>query len=277
MSGQPAAGARDDYVLGGTSEEYERLRRQAQCWQPATRRVLEAIGLRQGMSCLDVGCGPGEVMRLMGEMVGLSGQVSGIDVDGRLGAEALRVLQAAGGSRFAFVEGEVLEIPDIGPFDVTFARFLLIHASDPAAVLRRMYAWTKPGGCLVVQDYCLDPVRLHPPLEAAAEFDRVFHAVFARAGRDREIGLKLPIHFVEAGIGWPDGTDVSGILSPLEPAGEMIQAVYRSILPKAIELGVTSEEESRRFFRSMGAALADGRPRAGLWPLVIGAWKRKPA
>jgi len=37
---------RDDYVLGHSSDEYERLRHQAQVLEPATRRVFQLIGLQ---------------------------------------------------------------------------------------------------------------------------------------------------------------------------------------------------------------------------------------
>jgi len=64
-----ASDTRDDtYVMGRTSEEYQRLRRQAQAWEGVTRRVLQHNDLQAGMRCLDVGCGPGEVMRVMGEL-----------------------------------------------------------------------------------------------------------------------------------------------------------------------------------------------------------------
>ena len=33
-----------------------------------------------------------------------------------------------------------------GPFDLVFARFLLIHMTDPVAVARRLAAQVAPGG-----------------------------------------------------------------------------------------------------------------------------------
>src|ERR1700736_5989356 len=79
----------DVYVLGHSAEEYERLRHQAQMLEPATKRIFQSIGLHAGSSCLDVGCGPGEVIRLMGEIVGPSGRVTGMDRDTRAGREAI--------------------------------------------------------------------------------------------------------------------------------------------------------------------------------------------
>ena len=96
-----------NYVMGRTSEEYERLRRQSEAMEPITRSVLARVGLSAGMSCLDLGCGPGEVMRLMAEQVGQTGLVVGIDVDAKLGGEMLSVLKSKGYEQCSFIEGSV--------------------------------------------------------------------------------------------------------------------------------------------------------------------------
>src|SRR6476646_2441800 len=93
--------------MGRTTEEYQRLRSQAQAWEPVTLRLLGQMDLRPGMTCLDVGCGPGEVMRILGEIAGPTGKVVGLDVDGKLGREALSVLQATTPCHFSFIEGNV--------------------------------------------------------------------------------------------------------------------------------------------------------------------------
>ena len=55
----------DGYVHARDAREYQRLRNQARLWQAATETTLDAAGLAPGMSCLDVGAGPGAVMRVM--------------------------------------------------------------------------------------------------------------------------------------------------------------------------------------------------------------------
>jgi len=56
----------------------------------------------------------------------------------------------------------------------------------------------------------------------------------------------------------------------------MFQAVCRSLLPKAIALGVTTQARMQRVFHDLQQAENDGRHYSALWPLMIGVWKRKP-
>ena len=275
MSSDPIASApRSNYVMGRTSEEYERLRRQSKMLEPITASVLDRLGLSTGMSCLELGCGPGEVMRLVAERVGPTGRVVGIDVDGRLGTEMLSILHAGGFEQCSFIEGNVQDLEQIetGSFDLVFARLLLLHLEDPVLALRKMYSRVKPGGRIVVQDYYFPTMDSYPTIEALVEFRTVFFGVYDKEGRETRMGLKLPAFFIEAGIGAPDRTDVAGFL---HTAGiNMIAAVYRSVLPLALNHGITTQERSDWFFEEI-RKLA-GTDHYVLSPSLISAWKQKP-
>jgi ubiquinone/menaquinone biosynthesis C-methylase UbiE len=271
---------RGDYVLGHSAAEYERLRRQGQTFEPVTRRLFHAIGLQPGWRCLDLGCGPGDTMRLMGEFVGPSGEVTGLDRDTTAGREAIERLQAAGASRYRFIEANMDRdsTDEVGGelFDLTFARMALQFTRDPVAVLRKMYSWTKPGGYVAVQDLHVSVMNLYPKLEACSELMRVIRETCERSGQDMEFAFKLPVYFAEAGIGTPDGTDVNLSLTPFEPFRAHHQALCRSLLPKAIALGVTTEARMHSVFRDLEQAAIDGQQYSALWPAMIGVWKRKP-
>ncbi|ODS01083.1 hypothetical protein AUC68_11920 [Methyloceanibacter methanicus] len=68
----------DGYIHSRDEQEYARLRNQAEMWQGASEALFDEIGLAPGMSCLDVGSGPGSVMRLMADRVGEKGTVTGL-------------------------------------------------------------------------------------------------------------------------------------------------------------------------------------------------------
>jgi ubiquinone/menaquinone biosynthesis C-methylase UbiE len=278
MNQQEARLVRNDYVLGHSTDEYERLRRQAETFESVTARLFRSIGLQPGWRCLDLGCGPGETMRMMGEIVGPSGEVTGLDRDAKAGRAAIERLRATGTSRYRFIEANVESTEEIGGelFDFTFARLALLFTRDPVAVLRRMHRWTKPGGIVAVQDLYPRTINLYPKLEACCELMRVILETCDRSGQDMEFAFKLPVYFIEAGIGAPDGTDVSLPMTSLEPFVAHHQALCHSLLPRAIELGVTTQARMQGVFRDIEQAAIGGRQYSALWPAMIGVWKRKP-
>jgi ubiquinone/menaquinone biosynthesis C-methylase UbiE len=262
-----------DYIMGKTSAEYQRLRAQAKLWEEATKRVLLKAGVHAGMSCLDIGCGPGEVMRLMGEVVGPEGSVTGVDVDGDIGREALDVLRSTASGQYAFHEMDVESSDQVpgSPFDVAFARITLFHLKEPVAFLRKMMKWTKPGGIIVVQEYDFESWEAYPKLDEMSEAIQTFRTVAERVGHDARLGFKLPTYFIEAGLGAPDGTDVAALLYEIA-VGDLTQAVYNSIFPMAQRLGIADEASRQRILGAIDEAIQAGGF-FGLSPLLIGVWK----
>jgi trans-aconitate methyltransferase len=278
MSAAPTERAATGYALARTPREYERLRAQSRVWERATRRLLDELGLAAGDRCLDAGCGPGEAMRLMAERVGPSGSVTGIDVDTPLGETAIAMLHAHGHRQCHFECADVTTERAISgtAFDLVYARLLLYHLPQRVAVLRRLWDAVAPGGCLLVQDYDVGSADVLPALETVEEFKRVVVDAFSAAGCDVHVGTKLPELFAQAGIGTPDGTDVTGRLEPLADAQTLFTGVYSGVLSTAIAQGLTTERRAA-VWRSEFARDVERFPdRPTLWPLLIGAWKRKP-
>jgi SAM-dependent methyltransferase len=176
---------------------------------------------------------------------------------------------------FATIDLEGDEPIPGAPFDLVHARLLLLHVSDPVAVLRRLWAAVAPGGHLVIHDYDLSVVDTLPPLETMDEWKRVVLGAFSGAGCDIRIGTRLPLLFAEAGLGAPDGTDVAGRLEALGTAGTMLAAVFDSMLPAALSMGLTTPDEADRWRDAFAHDQRVHRQRPGLWPLLVGAWKGK--
>jgi ubiquinone/menaquinone biosynthesis C-methylase UbiE len=278
MSTVQAPRATDAYALARTPQEYDRLRAQSRAWEAATGRLLDQVGLAAGASCLDAGCGPGEAMRLIAQRVGPSGRVIGIDVDASLGAQALRMLHDAGHRQCRFAAHDITAKDPIpgAPFDLVYARLLLFHLPQRLTVLQRLWDAVAPDGHLLIQDYDLRSIGALPTLDSIEELRRVLIEAFTAAGCDVQIGPRLPELFTQAGIGAPDGTDVSGHLVSLADSQPMFTAVYRSILPTALAHGITTDERAAATMAGI-ARDADRFPqRTTLWPLLVGAWKRKP-
>jgi SAM-dependent methyltransferase len=267
----------DGYIHARDADEYQRLRDQAAMWQPSTEALLDKIGLGPGMTCLDVGSGPGSVMRLMADRVGAGGRVTGLEIDGKLGAQALADLRAQGGAEFALVEASVLEADTVpgAPFDLTYCRLFLMHMQDPVAVLEKMLAWTKPGGVLAAQEFDFGAIAVEPLCPAMAEFNRLFEGVFRGHGRNLRAGRQLPAQFEAAGAGAPNGTLTEVKYLPLSDMAAMLIGVYQGLFASGVELGIADTALAETFKHDMTEAAADGRYYC-LTPILIGAWKRVP-
>ena len=98
------------------------------------------------------------------------------------------------------------------------------------------------------------------------EWKRVVLGAFTGAGRDIAIGHRLPLLFAQAGLGAPHGTTVAGQLEPLRVTAPMLAAVYRSLLPAATELGLTTAADGERWLEDFARQTARTRrltPRCG--------------
>lgn len=265
----------DGYIHARDADEYQRLRAQASMWQSATEQVLDAVGLSAGMSALDVGPGPGAVMRLMGNRVGPEGSVTGIEIDAKLGAQALADLRAEGGAKFTMIDSDVLKLDTVqgAPFDLTFCRLFLMHMQEPVTVLEKMQGWTKPGGVVAVQEFDFGAIAVEPTCPAMGEFNRLFEGVFRGHGRNLRAGRQLPMQFDAAGLGLPDGTLAEAKFLPLKDMASMLIGVYQGLFAAGAELGIVDTARAEAFKTDMADAAEDGRYYC-LTPILIAAWKR---
>lgn len=265
------------YALGQAPEEHERLRLQARVWEEATTSVLDRVGLGTGQRCLDVGCGPGETMRLMAERVGPHGSVVGLDLDPGIGAAAEAYLHRAGHPQCRVVAHDATADEPLpgGPYDLVYARLLLFHLPQRVEVLRRLWQAVAPGGCLVVQDYDLRSIGVLPALASVEQTADIMVDAFRAAGCDVEVGARLPLLFVEAGIGVPDGTDVSGRVAPLREGRGVLVQTLRSLLPLALARGVVTERSAAEVLAGLDRDVERFGDHPLLWPLLVGAWRRR--
>ena len=270
---QHTAVADDGYILDRSNSEYERLRAQSRMWEPMTARMLAEAGLAPGMRCLDVGCGPGEVMRLMGGIVGPDGEVTGVDLDERLGGHAVDALNAAGGARFGFARRDITADDPIpgAPFDFVFARFLLIHMTDPVAVTRRLARLARPGGRLMLMDYDTSRLAIRPSDPIIERGFAILNDCFARGGKQCDAGVRLTEYMLAAGLPFPNGFSAQPVVGPFAVVGGMLRDVLGSLEATADTLGTARPGEVAAI-RQHCLDLAPQRRHFGLGPTLHCAW-----
>lgn len=267
----------DGYVLERTAAEYARLQAQARIWEPFTERVLDKAGMTEGMSVLDAGCGPCEVMRLMNRRVGPSGQVTGVDIDAEVGAYGLARLNVEENGNFSFHSSDLTagETVPGAPFDMIYCRFFLIHMNDPVDMVKRLSAMLKPGGTLIAMDYVMNTMQLAPAEPTLQRGMELLLDVFEKTGRPLDCGVRLGEYFVNAGLPMPTGSDAEAKLELTGAQPSMLASVLESLTVPADKLGLCSEAEMAQLAADIREVSARGT-QCFHWPTVTATWTALP-
>lgn len=104
--------------------------------------VLDAAGVAEGHSVLDVGCGTGVLTRAALARTGVRGLVAGADPNEGMLAVAAR---STSGAEWKVATAEELPFEN-DTFDRVVSQFALMFFTNPAAALREMARVTRPQG-----------------------------------------------------------------------------------------------------------------------------------
>ena len=261
-------------MLGNAEAELRRLDLQAAAIDQPTRGLLQATGIGEGMRVLDLGSGLGHVSMILGEMVGPSGRVVGLERS----PEALEVARSrtaeAGMGNVRFEQGDVTTWRDPQPFHAVVGRLVLFHMPDPVAVLRHHAAALRPGGTMAMIDFDVSGARSDPPTGIAMQARDWVLAAFQHGGAHPTIGTRLGRLLGAAGVSGVTTFGIQGYLAPDDPTGPaLLTGITRTLAPTIVEAGIATEEQigletlEQRIADELRAADASFLP-----PTVVGAW-----
>lgn len=253
-----------DYVHGYGTREQERLVEQAEHWRH--RLIHDGTHLEPGARLLEVGCGVGAVLAVLGqEFPGL--RLVGVDIEPKQLAFARGHLERAG-VEASLLEADALALPFADEsFDHVWMMWLLEHVADPAAALREARRVLVPGGAITAIEVDYSTTRAAPSTSAIEALFRTMVQGMAAAGWS-DAGTRLPGWLREAGFREIDEGTRSFWWTDEDLAGQARYAadVMESALDALAELPGASKEE-------LSAGLEDLRslprqPGAGLgWEL----------
>ncbi|MBF6414587.1 class I SAM-dependent methyltransferase [Nocardia cyriacigeorgica] len=179
-------------------------------------KLATTSGARPGDNALDIGCGPGKLVRALGAVVGPTGSATGVDPS-RTAIEHNRAHDPAPNHHYQRSAAQQLELPDAA-FDVVTCTFVMHHIPEPhrVAAIDEMYRVLRPGGRLLLAD-------AHPSPRLRATFVRIMRLI-GRGGHDdlfAEVDIRQYTDTVRAaGFGRPEfiaGGDSTGILIATKP------------------------------------------------------------
>ena len=231
-----------DYIIRGGFEGRERLRVLSRVMQPTTLALFQRAGVRPGMECLDVGCGGGDIAFDLARIVSPGGRIVGLDIDEVKLQLARRESRARHFSNIEFRMSDVAVDEVKEQFDFVYARFVLTHLRDPAKALARMYAATRSGGVLAVEDIDFRGHFCYPDCVAFRRYVELYTQAVERRGGDANIGPRLPELLNQAGF---RGVQMN-VVQPAGTEGEvklMTPITMENIADAVLAEGLASRKE----------------------------------
>ena len=126
-------------------------------------RSIELLSVQPGQHLLDVGCGLGDVTRILGSRVGPNGLVVGTDLSERMIAEARRRSSAADGP-VEFQVGDAQCLPwSADTFDGCRADRVLMFMHRPHQAIEEMVRVTRRGGRIVLGEFDMETAIVDSP------------------------------------------------------------------------------------------------------------------
>jgi ubiquinone/menaquinone biosynthesis C-methylase UbiE len=185
-----------EYVHGYATPEQERLVAQAEHWRE--RLIRDGTSLLPGARLLEVGCGAGAVLVVLGqEFPGV--RLFGIDREPKQLAFAREHL-ARSGIDATLVEADALALPfDAETFDHVWMMWFLEHVPDPVAALREARRVLARGGMITAIEVDYSTVRATPSSQAFEALVRAMVGAMSAAGWS-DAGTRLPQWLREAGF-----------------------------------------------------------------------------
>jgi ubiquinone/menaquinone biosynthesis C-methylase UbiE len=263
------------YALGSTPAEHERLAWQAERFDPFTERFFREAGISAGQRVLDLGSGAGHVAMLVARIVGPSGGVFGIERDANSIARARARVAEAGLCNVTFTQSDVHDFSARDQFDAAVGRFILMFLPDPARIVRALAGVIRPGGVIAFQEVSWAAFlrrSANTPLCAACA--RLIHETFQRTGSNTEMGPALDAVYREAGLAAPTMTSAM-LLGNAPDLTRWLVDLLNVLKPQIQQLGLPFDDVgpmetlSDRLF----AELAASKDVIG-GPDIVGGWSR---
>jgi SAM-dependent methyltransferase len=228
------------YPIERRPGEIERLHVQSAAFARDVEVMLDLIGVSEGWSCLDLGCGPGGITEPMSRRVSAAGRVLGLDKD----AQFLDHARPRAPPNVEFRQGDAYDSglpPD--SFDLVHMRFLASTAGDPERLIREAIRLCRPGGVVALQEPDCATLNCYPPHPAWEKLKSAIVGVFGGVGGDVHLGQRLYGMVRRMGLVDVDFRPVLIGVRSTDPMVDYLPATVESLRSTITGLGLLSDNE----------------------------------
>jgi ubiquinone/menaquinone biosynthesis C-methylase UbiE len=236
------------YLFGNAgSETPARFAALSTLYDAGTIRRFEALGIRQGWHCLEVGGGGGSIAEWLADRVGPKGRVLVTDVDPRFLVTSRLNLEVQ-------VHDIVHDPLPKQVFDLVHIRLVLMHLPRREKALQRMMAAIKPRGWFIAEEF--DSVSLSSdPSLGSGEVLLKTHVAFSRhlasGGVERRFGRLLLNRLREYGLADVSAEAVMSMWQAGSAGVSLMRANYLQARQQMIGAGYITEQEFEQDLRRL--------------------------
>jgi ubiquinone/menaquinone biosynthesis C-methylase UbiE len=234
----------------------------------APQRFQKAYRLEPGLQVLDVGCGTGHFTQWFAEVVGPTGQVTGLDNSQVLLAEARRRVQDRG-LPLEYVHGDAHQLPfPDNHFDRCYANLVLEHLEEPQRALAELVRVARPGGLVIVTDNDFNDPELTQRLTPVS---RQLQEILRRTFRQGQLARRLPELFKAAGL---ESLQVEEVRLAFEHLNPVVRDLIQGAVDRAVAEGLITSAEGQEHMAGLQRDDEAGRFRTAWHTLEVTG--RKP-
>ncbi len=225
-------------------------------WQGIKAQMQYFLEVGKGDSVIDVGCGTGDDVRAIAEIVGENGRVVGVDGSSTMIEEAKRRSQGLNlPTGFYVGDAENLEFPD-NSFDCCRVERVLQHLHNPQQSLMEILRVAKQGARIVIVEPDYGSIKIegaNPAITDKLIKRRCSHF------RSPQIGMQLPLLYKRLNL-------VKIAVKVTQVVNDNFEDDHEKFLlskyvEPAVTMGVVSAQEGSKWIKDLKRAADEGNYR----------------
>lgn len=238
-------------------------------FDPSTIRYLTGVGVTERWVCWELGAGGGSIATWLAEQVGPAGSVLATDIDPRfVPASQLAQLEVAR-------HDVTTDAIPAARYDLIHARLVLSHLPQRHDVLARLVQALRPGGWLVIEDFCAAFERGSEPTDPTdARYLKVHAALgdFLASSNNNQSDYATLLPQLLASLGLAEVGGEARVVFGRggSPAARVIEAGLRQVGDQMISAGLVDRsalDEAIAFLTTPTSIVA--------LPTMVSAWGRQ--